>query len=159
MPREFQFQVSPEVAANESLLAQHVAKLFQVSPKEIQKVDVLKRSIDARQKAIKMNIKANVFLVGEEYKAQKIELPDYPNVANKQEVIVVGAGLGGLSTALRLVKKGFKVTWILSTLFAILGVVIGLVLSFYVSIPSGATIVIVLIFIFILTLIFSKRTR
>ena len=60
MPREFQFQVSPEVAANESLLAQHVAKLFQVSPKEIQKVDVLKRSIDARQKAIKMNIKANV---------------------------------------------------------------------------------------------------
>ena len=39
MPREFQFQVSPEVAANESLLAQHVAKLFQVSPKEIQKVE------------------------------------------------------------------------------------------------------------------------
>jgi zinc transport system permease protein len=56
-------------------------------------------------------------------------------------------------------RKGFKITWILSTFFAILGVVIGLVLSFYVSIPSGATIVIVLIFIFILTLIFSKRTR
>ena len=34
MPREFQFQVSPEVAANESLLAQHVAKLFQVSQKK-----------------------------------------------------------------------------------------------------------------------------
>lgn len=56
-------------------------------------------------------------------------------------------------------RKGFKITWILSTLFAILGVVIGLVLSFYVSIPSGATIVIVLLLIFILTLIFSKRTR
>ena len=67
MPREFQFQVSPEVAANESLLNQHVAKLFQVSPKEIQKVIVVKRSIDARQKAIKMNIKANVFLVGEAF--------------------------------------------------------------------------------------------
>ena len=58
MPRELQFQVSPEVAANESLLAQHVAKLFQVSLKEIQKVVVVKRSIDARQKAIKINIKA-----------------------------------------------------------------------------------------------------
>ena len=56
-------------------------------------------------------------------------------------------------------KQGFKVTWILSTLFAILGVVIGLVLSFYVSVPSGATIVIVLLLIFILTLIFSKKTR
>ena len=111
MPREFQFQVSPEVAANESLLAQHVAKLFQVSPKEIQKVDVLKRSIDARQKAIKMNIKANVFLVGEEYKVQKIELPDYPNVANKQEVIVVGAGPAGLFAALQLIELGLKLSF------------------------------------------------
>ena len=56
-------------------------------------------------------------------------------------------------------KQGFKVTWILSTVFAILGVVIGLVLSFYVSIPSGATIVIILLLIFIVTLIFSKRSR
>ena len=56
-------------------------------------------------------------------------------------------------------RQGFKITWILSTLFAIIGVVIGLVLSFYVSIPSGATIVIVLLLIFLLTLIFSKRSR
>lgn len=56
-------------------------------------------------------------------------------------------------------KKGFKITWILSTIFVILGVIIGLVLSFYVSIPSGATIVIVLLLIFILTLFFSKRSR
>jgi uncharacterized FAD-dependent dehydrogenase len=108
MPREFQFQVSPEVAANENLLAQHVAKLFQVSPKEIQKVVVLKRSIDARQKAIKINIKSTVFLVGEEYTSQKIELPEYPNVANKQEVIVIGAGPAGLFAALQLIELGLK---------------------------------------------------
>jgi uncharacterized FAD-dependent dehydrogenase len=108
MPREFQFQVSPEVAANENLLAQHVAKLFQVSPKEIQKVIVLKRSIDARQKAIKINIKATVFLVGEAYTDQKIELPDYPNVAHKQEVIVIGAGPAGLFAALQLIELGLK---------------------------------------------------
>ena len=108
MPREFQFQVSPEVAANENLLAQHIAKLFQVSPKEIQKVEVLKRSIDARQKAIKINIKATVFLVGEEYTSQKIELPDYPNVANKQEVIVIGSGPAGLFAALQLIELGLK---------------------------------------------------
>jgi hypothetical protein len=108
MPREFQFQVSPEVAANENLLAQHVAKLFQVSPKEIQKVIVLKRSIDARQKAIKINIKATVFLIGEKYTEQKIELPDYPNVASKQEVIVIGAGPAGLFAALQLIELGLK---------------------------------------------------
>ena len=56
-------------------------------------------------------------------------------------------------------RQGFKITWILSTIFAILGVVIGLILSFYVSIPSGATIVIVLLLIFILTLFMSKKIR
>jgi uncharacterized protein len=108
MPREFQFQVSPEVAANEALLANHVAKLFQVSPKEIQKVVVVKRSIDARQKAIKINIKATVFLVNEPFIKDKIELPDYPNVTNAQEVLVVGAGPAGLFAALQLIELGLK---------------------------------------------------
>ena len=108
MPREFQFQVSPEIAANEVLLTKHVAQLFQVAPKEIQKVIVVKRSIDARQKAIKFNIKANVFLVGEPFVASKIELPNYPNVTNEQEVIVVGAGPAGLFAALQLIELGLK---------------------------------------------------
>ncbi|UOX33990.1 FAD-binding protein [Flavobacterium sediminilitoris] len=108
MPREFQFQVSPEVAANEVLLANHVAKLFQVSPKEIQKVVIVKRSIDARQKAIKINIKANVFLVGEPFVESKIELPDYPIVTNAKEVLVVGAGPAGLFAALQLIELGLK---------------------------------------------------
>lgn len=56
-------------------------------------------------------------------------------------------------------KKGFKTTWILSTIFSVLGVITGLVLSFYVSIPSGATIVIILLLVFIFTLIISKKTR
>ena len=56
-------------------------------------------------------------------------------------------------------KKGFKTTWILSTIFSVLGVITGLVLSFYVSIPSGATIVIILLLIFIFTLIISKKRR
>ena len=108
MPREFQFKVSPEVAANEVLLNQHVAKLFHVSPKEIQKTVVVKRSIDARQKAIKVNIKANVFLVGEEFVESEIELPNYPNVSNEKEVIVVGAGPAGLFAALQLIELGLK---------------------------------------------------
>ena len=108
MPRELLFQVSPEVAANESLLAQQAAKLIQVSPKEIQKVVVLKRSIDARQKSVKVNIKAQIFLVGEPYTPFQIELPDYQDVANKQEVIVVGAGPAGLFAALQLIELGLK---------------------------------------------------
>lgn len=108
MPREIQTQVTPEVAHNENLLYEHVAKLFHTSVKEIQKVVVLKRSIDARQKAIKFNIKAAVFFEGETVIIDKINLPEYKNVANKQEVIIVGAGPAGLFAALQLIELGLK---------------------------------------------------
>lgn len=108
MPREIQTQVPPEVAANETLLKRHMAKLLPVAVNEIQQVVVIKRSIDARQKAIKMNIKAVVYFVDEKVVAENFDLPDYPNVANKQEVIVVGAGPAGLFAALQLIELGLK---------------------------------------------------
>ena len=108
MPREFQSQVSPEVAANDTLLKEHVAKLFHVATSEIQNVVVLKRSIDARQKVVKFNIKVAVYFKGELYVPQKTELPQYKNVANAQEVIIVGAGPAGLFAALQLIELGLK---------------------------------------------------
>lgn len=108
MPREIQTQVAPEVASNETLMTRHMAKLLPVAVEEIQQVIVLKRSIDARQKAIKINIKAVVYFVGEKVVAENFDLPDYPNVANKQEVIVVGAGPAGLFAALQLIELGLK---------------------------------------------------
>ena len=108
MSREIQTQVSPEIAHNKSLLNEHVAKLLNISVKEIQKVFVLKRSIDARQKAIKFNIKAVVYFKEETFVEPKIALPEYKNVANAQEVIIVGAGPAGLFAALQLIELGLK---------------------------------------------------
>ena len=108
MPREIQTQVSPEVAHNEILLNEHAARLLNMSVKDIQKVIVLKRSIDARQKAIKFNIKATVFFADELVVEEKFELPEYKNVSNDQEVIVVGAGPAGLFAALQLIELGLK---------------------------------------------------
>ena len=108
MPKEFQFQVSPEIAANDDLLAKQIAKIAKLTPEKIQKVVVLKRSIDARQKAIKVNLKGNYFLQDETFIEHQIELPDYQNVSNKQEVIVVGAGPAGLFAALQLIELGLK---------------------------------------------------
>jgi len=79
-----------------------------INSSEIKKIVVLKRSIDARQKAIKINLKLNVFFQNEPFVEDKIELPDYKNVTNAQEVIVVGAGPAGLFAALQLIELGVK---------------------------------------------------
>ena len=108
MPQELLIQVTPETAANESLLKDHVGKLLKVANSEIQHITILKRSIDARQKAIKINLKLTVYMQGDVFQEQQIQLPDYPNVANEQEVIVVGAGPAGLFAALQLIELGLK---------------------------------------------------
>jgi len=108
MPQELLLQVTPEIAANELLLKQHISKSIRVDAKEIQHIAILKRSIDARQKAIKFNLKVSIYLVGEPFQESKIELPEYKNVSNAQEVIVVGAGPAGLFAALKLIELGLK---------------------------------------------------
>ena len=108
MPREIQLQVAPEVAATEVLLKEHIAKLLKISANEIDHIVPVKRSIDARQKAIKINYKVKVFLKGEPFVTEQIDLPDYKNVSQAQEVIVVGAGPAGLFAALQLIELGLK---------------------------------------------------
>jgi uncharacterized FAD-dependent dehydrogenase len=108
MPKELLLQVSPEIASNESLLKDYLAKQIKVTSNEIQYITIQKRSIDARQKAIKINLKVLVFLQNEVFIEQKIQLPDYKNVTNAQEVIIVGAGPAGLFAALQLIELGLK---------------------------------------------------
>ena len=102
MPKELLLQVSPEVAVDATLLQEQVGKLIHTNSKDIQHITILKRSIDARQKAIKINLKVLIFLNGETFTPQKIELPNYKNVTNAQEVIVIGAGPAGLFAAFNL---------------------------------------------------------
>ena len=108
MPKELLLQVSPEIAANPTLLKEQVGKSLRISEKDIQHTVILKRSIDARQKAIKVNLKLDVFFNGEEITEQKIILPNYSDVSNAAEVIVVGAGPAGLFAALQLIELGLK---------------------------------------------------
>lgn len=108
MPQEILIQVSPEIAANPSAVQEHIAKHLHVSFNEIQQVIVLKRSIDARQKSIKINLKVTVFFQGETIVIPNFVFPDYKDVRNAQEVIVIGAGPAGLFAALQLVELGLK---------------------------------------------------
>lgn len=108
MPREIQIQVLPEVAANDLLLNQFCAQFLGVKEEEILNIRILKRSIDARQKIVKINLKISVWFQGETYSYQAIDLPKYENVKDKKEVIVVGAGPAGYFAALQLIELGLK---------------------------------------------------
>jgi uncharacterized protein len=108
MPKELLLQVTPEIASNESLLKHHLSKQIKVSLNEIKHVAILKRSIDARQKAIKFNLKVNIYFQDEVFIDQKIELPEYKDVSKSQEVIVIGAGPAGLFAGLKLIELGLK---------------------------------------------------
>lgn len=108
MPQEIQLQVAPEIAASNQLLVDYVAKLTLTPSKDIQHVSIMKRSIDARQKQIKINLKVQVFFKGEDVVHRIINLPNYKNVSNAPRAIVVGAGPAGYFAALQLIELGVR---------------------------------------------------
>jgi uncharacterized FAD-dependent dehydrogenase len=108
MPQELLLQVTPEMAVSNHLIKEQVAKLIRVAVGDIKHISILKRSIDARQKAIKINLKVAIYFQEDDFVEEKIQLPDYKNVSNSQEVIVVGAGPAGLFAALQLIELGLK---------------------------------------------------
>ncbi len=107
MQKEFQFQISPQVAHDQTELKQVVKKKFKLPPGEIKHIEILRKSIDARKKEIKYNLKIRVY-VNEDFEDISISKPEYNNVSDKDEVIIIGAGPAGLFAALKCIELGKK---------------------------------------------------
>ena len=107
MLKTIQLRVSPEVAATESLLRRKVAETLAVTVKAITEVRIRRRSIDARQRMIFVNLTLDVFLY-EAPTEPAFEKIAYGNVEHAKSVVVVGAGPGGLFAALRLIELGLR---------------------------------------------------
>ena len=105
MIRELQLRILPEQAASEQSIAAYVAREQSMDIRSIKSVRVLKRSIDARQRTVMVNLKVRVYI--DEF-PQDDEFPriEYGDVSGKPRAIVVGAGPAGLFAALRLIELG-----------------------------------------------------
>ncbi len=107
MTNEYQIRVVPEVAVQEDRLKAYLAEEHGLDVRTIYGVRILKRSIDARQRQIFVNLKVRVY-VNEQPTDDKYVRTEYPNVEGCPQVIVVGAGPGGLFAALRLIELGLR---------------------------------------------------
>ena len=107
MTHEYQLRVLPQVAAHEQALSSYIADEYGFDVRTITALRILRRSIDARQRTIFVNLKVRVYIheqpADDEYVATV-----YPDVSDRPQVIVVGAGPGGLFAALRLIELGLR---------------------------------------------------
>lgn len=107
MIQEIQLRLLPEQAASEQALKQVVARETGHDPSSVEAVRVLKRSIDARQRTVFVNLKVRAFI--DEIPTELEYIPvEYKDVSQGKPAVVVGAGPGGLFAALRLIELGFR---------------------------------------------------
>lgn len=107
MIKEYQIRVLPEVATSEQGIKQFLQEEEGLTMEQVTSVRVLKRSIDARQRTIFVNLKVRAY-VDELPEDDAFKRVDYANVEGKPQAVVVGAGPGGLFAALRLIELGIR---------------------------------------------------
>lgn len=107
MTNEYQLRLLPHQASDEENIRQAVAREKGLDVRTITHVRVLKRSIDARQKTIYVNLKVRVY-INEQPEDEGFVKTEYGDVSQASRVIVVGAGPAGLFASLRLIELGLK---------------------------------------------------
>ena len=107
MTNEYQIRVQPNVAANEQALRCWLADEYGFDVRTLTAVRILRRSIDARQRTIFVNLKVRCY-INEQPQQDEYVPTVYPDVSSAPQAIVVGAGPGGLFAALRLIELGIR---------------------------------------------------
>lgn len=107
MTKEYQIRVFPVVAASENAIKRYLAEEQGIDQRTINSVRVLKKSIDARQRTIFVNLKIRVY-INEVPQDDEYEHTEYQNVEGRPQVVVVGEGPGGLFASLRLIELGLR---------------------------------------------------
>ena len=106
MNKRIRLSVSPETAANEQFLKKDVAVALEIPESESFNLKIVKRSVDARSKKIKINLEILVFK--EIAPGENNFKPNYKDVDCHKKVAIIGSGPAGLFSALKLLEHGIK---------------------------------------------------
>ncbi len=107
MKKEIALRLTPKEASSELFYRPLVAKQLGVQPAEISGVRVVRRSIDARQKQVFVQLHVEAW-VNEPVEPMEKPVFEYGDVTHAPQAIVVGAGPGGLFAALKLIELGLR---------------------------------------------------
>ena len=107
MIEEYQIRILPEQAASEEGIKRYLSQEKGIDVRTLNQVRVLKRSIDARQCTIYVNLKVRAYINEFAQDDQYIHT-EYPDVSSRPRVVVVGEGHGGLFASLRLIELGYR---------------------------------------------------
>lgn len=106
MSRIINLTLSPKQAADAKYYTSQAARELHVREQDIALLRIVKRSVDARRSALKVNLSLEAF-IDDEPQPAPLRF-DYPSVEGKREAVVIGAGPAGLFAALRLIESGVK---------------------------------------------------
>lgn len=107
MIEEYQIRILPEQAASEEGIKRYLSQEKGIDVRTLNQVRVLKRSIDARQRTIYVNLKVRAY-INEFAQDDQYTHTEYPDVSSRPRVVVVGEGPGGLFASLRLIELGYR---------------------------------------------------
>ena len=107
MVKDYQIRVTPQAAYSEQSISEYIAQEDGLDVRTINTVRVLKRSIDARQRQVYVNLRVRVY-INEMPQDNGFVKTDYPDVSRGKPVVVVGEGPAGLFASLRLIEHGFR---------------------------------------------------
>ncbi len=107
MTYEYLLRALPEQVYNEDAIKRYLAKEKGLDERTINVVRILKKSIDARQRNVYVNLQVRAY-VNEYPQEDAFQRTEYPYVGDKQQVVVVGEGPAGLFAALRLIELGYR---------------------------------------------------
>lgn len=104
--KQVQLNLSPADAADDNVVRKKSSRMAGIDEGSITEMRIVKRSVDARKKDIRVNLTVELFS-GEE-SGKKIDPFKLQDVSASKEVIIIGAGPAGLFAALRLIEAGIR---------------------------------------------------